>query len=69
VAPACSFVGILWGSWGIIGVSWIRFVLYGLGGWCGEVLFTAFTESVPQQPIHDFLLRLTPAIEVALRGG
>jgi hypothetical protein len=48
---------------------WIRFVLYGLGGWCGEVLFTAFTESVPQQPIHDFLLRLTPAIEVALRGG
>lgn len=28
---------------------WIRFVLYGLGGWCGEVLFTAFTESLPQR--------------------
>lgn len=25
---------------------WIRFVLYGLGGWCGEVLFTALTESL-----------------------
>jgi len=25
---------------------WIRFVLYGLGGWCGEVVFTATTESL-----------------------
>jgi uncharacterized membrane protein len=23
---------------------WIRFVLYGLGGWCGEVLYTAVGE-------------------------
>jgi uncharacterized membrane protein len=28
---------------------WIRFVLYGLGGWCGEVLFTALTRSLPQR--------------------
>ena len=28
---------------------WIRFVLYGLGGWCGEVLFTAVTESIPRK--------------------
>ncbi len=28
---------------------WIRFVLYGLGGWCGEVLFTAVTESLPRR--------------------
>lgn len=27
----------------------IRFVLYGLGGWCGEVVFTALTESVPRR--------------------
>lgn len=27
----------------------IRFVLYGLGGWCGEVLFTALTESLPRR--------------------
>ena len=27
----------------------IRFILYGLGGWCGEVLYTALTESVPQR--------------------
>jgi hypothetical protein len=26
-----------------------RFVLYGLGGWCGEVLFTALTESLPRR--------------------
>jgi uncharacterized membrane protein len=28
---------------------WIRFVLYGLGGWCGEVVFTAVTESLPRR--------------------
>ena len=27
----------------------IRFVLYGLGGWCGEIVFTALTESLPQR--------------------
>jgi uncharacterized membrane protein len=28
---------------------WIRFVLYGLGGWCGEILFTALTDSIPRR--------------------
>jgi len=28
---------------------WIRFVLYGLGGLCGEVVFTALTESLPRR--------------------
>ena len=27
----------------------IRFVLYGLGGWCGEIVFTALTESLPRR--------------------
>ncbi|MFN2188998.1 MAG: putative ABC transporter permease [Candidatus Promineifilaceae bacterium] len=27
----------------------IRFILYGLGGWCGEIVFTALTESVPKR--------------------
>lgn len=27
----------------------IRFVLYGLGGWCGEVIFTALTDSLPKR--------------------
>jgi uncharacterized membrane protein len=27
----------------------IRFVLYGLGGWCGEVLYTSLTESIPRR--------------------
>ncbi len=27
----------------------IRFILYGLGGWCGEVLFTALTTSLPHR--------------------
>ena len=26
---------------------WIRFILYGLGGWCGEIVFTALTDSLP----------------------
>lgn len=28
---------------------WLRFILYGLGGWCGEILFTALTESLPRR--------------------
>jgi uncharacterized membrane protein len=27
----------------------IRYVLYGLGGWCGEVVFTALTGSLPKR--------------------
>ena len=27
----------------------IRFILYGLGGWCGEVVFTALTDSLPKR--------------------
>jgi len=27
----------------------IRFILYGLGGMCGEVIFTAITESIPHR--------------------
>lgn len=27
----------------------IRFILYGLGGWCGEIIFTALTESLPNR--------------------
>lgn len=27
----------------------IRFVLYGLGGMCGELIFTAITESIPNK--------------------
>ena len=27
---------------------WIRFVIYGLGGWCGEVVYTALTGSLLQ---------------------
>jgi len=27
----------------------IRFILYGLGGWCGEIVFTALTESLPNR--------------------
>ena len=25
---------------------WIRFILYGLGGWCGEILYTGVTGSL-----------------------
>ncbi len=28
---------------------WLRFILYGLGGWCGEIVFTALTESLPRR--------------------
>jgi uncharacterized membrane protein len=27
----------------------IRFGLYGLGGWCGEIIFTALTDSLPRR--------------------
>ena len=27
----------------------IRFILYGLGGWCGEIIFTALTVSLPNR--------------------
>jgi uncharacterized membrane protein len=27
----------------------IRYILYGLGGWCGEVVFTALTDSFPKR--------------------
>jgi uncharacterized membrane protein len=27
----------------------IRFILYGLGGWCGEIIVTALTESLPDR--------------------
>ena len=27
----------------------IRFILYGLGGWCGEVVYTALTDSIPKR--------------------
>ena len=27
----------------------IRYILYGLGGWCGEVIFTALTDSLPKR--------------------
>lgn len=28
---------------------WIRFVLYGMGGWCGEMVYTALTGSLRQR--------------------
>ncbi len=28
---------------------WIRFVLYGMGGWCGEIVVTALVESLPRR--------------------
>ena len=26
-----------------------RFILYGFGGWCGEIIFTALTDSLPSR--------------------
>lgn len=60
---------------------WIRFVLYGLGGWCGEVIFTALTESVPRRdwrltgttylwmfPIYGSLALFYEPVHDAIRG-
>jgi putative ABC transporter type IV len=58
-----------------------RFVLYGLGGWCGEVLFTALTGSLPQRdwrltgrtylwmfPIYGLLAPLYEPVHELIRG-
>lgn len=36
----------------------IRFILYGLGGWCGEVLFTASRDRLRGR-VHDWKLKGT----------
>ena len=59
---------------------WIRFILYGLGGWCGEVIFTAVTESLPRRdwrltgttylwmfPIYGLLALLYEPVHDAIR--
>ena len=59
----------------------VRFVLYGFGGWCGEILFTALTESWPRRdwrlagrtylwmfPIHGLLAPLYEPVHDAIRG-
>lgn len=61
---------------------WIRFILYGLGGWCGEILFTALTDSIPRRdwrllgttylwmfPIYGLLAILYEPIHDLIRGG
>lgn len=60
---------------------WIRFVLYGLGGWCGEVLFTALTDSISRRdwrfvgttylwmfPIYGLLAILYEPVHAFIRG-
>ena len=60
---------------------WIRFLLYGLGGWCGEVVWTALTESVAQRdwrlighsylwmfPIYGLLAPLYEPVHNAIRA-
>jgi hypothetical protein len=59
----------------------IRFVLYGLGGWCGEILFTALTGSVPRRdwrltghtylwmfPIYGLLAPIYEPVHDLIRG-
>lgn len=60
---------------------WIRFILYGLGGWCGEVIFTALTDSLPRRdwrlvgttylwmfPIYGLLVLLYEPVHDLIRG-
>jgi uncharacterized membrane protein len=37
---------------------WLRFVLYGLGGWCGEIVWTAIRDRVRRR-VHDWKLKGT----------
>ncbi|MCB8919041.1 MAG: hypothetical protein H6666_14085 [Ardenticatenaceae bacterium] len=59
----------------------IRFILYGLGGWCGEVIFTALTESLPRRdwrlvgttylwmfPVYGLLAPLYEPVHELIRG-
>ena len=59
----------------------IRFFLYGLGGWCGEVVFTALTQSLPRRdwrllgytylwmfPIYGLIAPLYEPLHDLIRG-
>ena len=37
---------------------WLRFILYGLGGWCGEILWTSIRDRVRGR-VHDWRLQGT----------
>ncbi len=37
---------------------WLRFILYGLGGWCGEIIWTATRDRVRGR-VHDWKLKGT----------
>lgn len=60
----------------------VRIVLYGLGGWCGEVLFTALTDSLPKGdwrlvgrtylwmfPIYGLIAVLYEPVHELIRSG
>ena len=34
---------------------WLRFILYGLGGWCGEIIFTSIRDRIRGR-VHDWKL-------------